>query len=52
MSSTAKASAMLAIIPPKVLTKREAKYQAKLRLRRGANDSDHFIDRPPAPGPS
>ena len=31
MSSTAKASAMLAIMSPSVLTKRDAKYHAKLR---------------------
>ena len=40
MSRTAKASAMLAIMLPSVLTKREAKYHAKLRLRRGARASD------------
>ena len=52
MSSTAKASAMLAIIPPKVLTRREAKYQAKLRLRRGANDVRPLHRRPPARVPA
>ncbi len=35
MSSTAKASAMLAIITPSVLTNRDAKYHAKLRSAQG-----------------
>ncbi len=38
MSSTANASATPAIIEPRVLLKREAKYHAKLAWRSGAND--------------
>ncbi len=42
ISSTAKASATLAIMLPRVLTNREAKYQRKFRSRSGATESFHF----------
>ena len=46
MSSTAKVSAMLAIMVPSVLTKREAKYHAKLRSPRGASAPSRLIGAP------
>ena len=42
ISRTANASAMPAIMLPRVLTKRDAKYQRKLRSRSGATESVHF----------
>ena len=48
MSSTAKARAMLDIRLPRVLTNREEKYHAKLRLRSGANEAAQVIAAPRA----
>ena len=42
ISSTAKASAMGAMVLPMVLAERDAKYQRKLRSRSGATESVHF----------
>ena len=52
MSSTAKASAMLAIITPSVLTDRDAKYHAKLGRRRGATASAQVTTRRPSRTPA
>lgn len=41
-SSTAKASATLAMVPPAMLTSREAAYHRKLRSRSGARASRRF----------
>ena len=41
ISSTANASAMGAMVLPTVLAERDAKYQRKLRSRRGATESVH-----------
>lgn len=51
MSRTAKVSAMVAIIVPRVLTKREAKYQRKLRSRSGANEPTLLTRPGPARSP-
>lgn len=42
-SSTANVNAMLAIVPPSMLTKRDPKYHAKLADRSGAKPSRQVI---------